>query len=50
MLSGGNFLVENKANSNTTVGIRDSTGGANTYIGNKCSNNGIAPSSPLGLC
>ena len=50
MLSSGNFLVENLAKANTTFGIRDSTGPANTYIGNVCDANGTGPSSPATLC
>ena len=50
MLSPGNVLVDNEAKKNGTFGIRDSTGLANTYIGNKCQNNTLGASSPASLC
>lgn len=48
MLSPGNLLVDNETSGNGSFGIRDSTGPANTYIGNTCSE--VPDSSPTGLC
>ena len=51
-----NFLSSNKLKKNLTVGIEDQSAGlgtggtANSYNGNTCTQNGIAPSDPPGLC
>jgi len=52
----GNFLTKNKAKTNFTFGMEDTSAGAgtsgtgNSYSGNSCTGNGAAKSDPGGLC
>lgn len=50
MFASGNTVQALRSNNNGTWGIRDTSGGANTYIANSCTGNAFGTSSPPGLC